>query len=215
MPKVPTNRITPDFSKNVFINCPFDHQFLILFNAITFTIHELGFRPRCALETSNAGQIRLEKILAIIAECKYSIHDLSRTELDSTYGIPRFNMPMELGLDLGCKVYGLPHQQEKVLLVMDVEQYRYQKFISDISGQDIAAHGNDERRLIDVLREWFRKEMDPRVVVIPSGSEIHKRYRNFQQALPSICARLRWNPSQLGFIDFSYAAVSWIKANPL
>lgn len=48
-------KVPADFSQNVFINCPFDDQYLPLFHAIIFTIHNMGFRPRCALEVSNAG----------------------------------------------------------------------------------------------------------------------------------------------------------------
>ena len=77
MVKAPAN-----FERNVFINCPFDEPYEPLFNAIVFAVHETGFRPRCALEANNAGQFRLNKIMDIISECKYSIHDLSRTELD-------------------------------------------------------------------------------------------------------------------------------------
>jgi hypothetical protein len=134
MPKPPVKKIPLDFDRSVFINCPFDNKYLPLFRAIIFTIHDMGFRARCALEASNAGNVRIDKIQNIIAECKYSIHDLSRTQLDKTHRLPRFNMPLELGLDLGCKKFGKEHEQEKVVLVMDIERFRYQRFISDISG---------------------------------------------------------------------------------
>ena len=75
-PKRPAN-----FDRNVFINCPFDDQYAPLFNATVFTVHVIGFLSRCALKASNAGQFRLIKILEIISQCKYSIHDLSK---DST-----------------------------------------------------------------------------------------------------------------------------------
>jgi hypothetical protein len=214
MPRTPKTKIPSGFEKNVFINCPFDDRYLPLFNAIVFTVHDMGFRPRCALEASNAGQIRLNKILSIISECKYSIHDLSRTELDSTHGLPRFNMPLELGLDLGCKTYGQYYHQDKVLLILDVEQYRYQKFISDIAGQDIFAHGGKVRQVIDAVREWLRPELDPKTVIIPSGDEIYRRYLAFRRALPSICAKRRWNPARLRFVDFSSAVAAWVSANP-
>jgi hypothetical protein len=167
------------------------------------------------LEAGNAGQIRLHKILDIIAECKYGIHDLSRTELDTASGLPRFNMPLELGLDLGCKHYGQRYQQEKVLLILDIEQYRYQKFISDIAGQDIAHHSGRVRNVIDVVREWLRPELDPLVVIIPSGDAIWRRYQRFLRALPDICAVRHWNRARLSFLDYSAAAAAWITANPL
>jgi len=209
------NKIPLSFGRDIFINCPFDTQYRRLFNAIVYTVHDMDFIPRCALEAFNAGQIRLQKILDIIAECKYGIHDLSRTELDTASGLPRFNMPLELGLDLGCKSYGQPYQRRKVLLILDIEQHRYQKFISDIAGQDIASHGGRVKDVIDVVREWLRPELDPQVVTIPSGNEIWRRYRRFCRDLPNICATRHWNRARLGFHDYSAAAAAWIMANPL
>jgi hypothetical protein len=205
----------PNFLRNVFINCPFDETYTPFFNAIVFTIHDIGFRPRCALEASNAGQFRLDKILDIIAECKYSIHDLSLTTLDSKTHLPRFNMPFELGLDLGCRRFGNSLQREKISLVLDIDEHRYEKFISDVKGQDVTARGRTVQEVIEVVRDWLRNELDPRIVIIPGGENIHIRYTAFQKALPSICTKLKWNPKKLKFPDFSFAVATWIKANPI
>jgi hypothetical protein len=209
------NGVPETFDKNVFINCPFDDRFLPLFHSIIFAVHDLGFRPRCALEASNAGEVRIDKIVNIISECKYSIHDISRTDLDPVHRLPRFNMPLELGLDLGCKWYGANFQQEKVLLVMDIEKHRYQKFISDIAGQDIYDHGSNEQNVIKVVRKWFRPEIDPFRVTIPSGDEIFKRFQTFKSQLPSICKALKLDSAQLEFLDFSHLVSTWIADNPL
>jgi hypothetical protein len=199
----------------VFINCPFDRRYTPLFNAIVFAVQDVGFRPRCALEASNAGQFRLNKIMDIIAECKYGIHDLSRTELDVASELPRFNMPLELGLDLGCRRFGRSHHQEKVCLIMDIEPYRYRQFISDISGQDIQAHNGEERKVIEIVRDWLRLELDPHTVIIPSGARLYRRYQEFHHALPAICAKLNWEAESLPFADFSFAVATWINVNPL
>lgn len=208
-------RLPKHFEQNVFINCPFDDLYTPLFDAIVFAVHEIGFRPRCALEASNALQVRLEKILQIISECKYSIHDLSRTELDPDSGLPRFNMPLELGLDLGCKRFGNNQQKSKVCLILDTQPHRYQTFISDISGQDIHPHYGEPRNAIRIVRDWLRPELDPRKVIIPGGKKIAKRYEEFRRALPALCSRLKWDSKQLPFADFSYAVAMWIEANPL
>jgi len=210
MPKIPAY-----FERNVFINCPFDEPYAPLFNAIVFAVHDVGFRARCALEASNAGQFRLSKIMDIISSCKYSIHDLSRTEIDKDTKLPRFNMPLELGLDLGCRRFGSSFHKTKVSLVMDIELHRYERFISDIKGQDIYAHGGSAERAIDVVRDWLRNELDPRVVIIPSGKNIHDRYQDFQKALPSLCAKLSWNVKKLPFADFSWSVALWIEENPI
>lgn len=37
----------------------------------------------CALESDDGSQVRLDELYAIIAECRYGIHDLSRVTLDT------------------------------------------------------------------------------------------------------------------------------------
>jgi hypothetical protein len=90
-----------DDNVDVFINCPFDDDYRALFRAIIFAVIACGFRARCALEISDAATARIEKIYKIISECGYGVHDISRTELDEVNQLPRFNMPLELGIFLG------------------------------------------------------------------------------------------------------------------
>lgn len=194
-----------EFAKNVFINCPFDDLYQPLFYAIVFTVYDMGFRPKCAKDISNAGQPRFNKIEDLIEKCKYSIHDISRTELDAVHALPRFNMPLELGLDLGSRRYGSPYLQEKVILILDVERFRYQRFVSDLAGQDIEAHGGDVPTVVTKVRNWLRLEVDPKLVKTPSGAAIHRRYEAFRLLLPDVCDELNWDLRDLPFSDFSWA----------
>ena len=174
-------------TNNVFINCPFDHAYKPLFDAIVFTVMEAGFRPRCALESRDSGQTRLDKIVQIIRECRFGIHDLSRTEYGTT-GLPRFNMPFECGLYWGCMHYGGKHHANKCILVLDTEQYRYQQSLSDIAGQDIAAHGNQPTTAIHRVRSWLRSSSHR--TNIPGGNAIAERYQRFQADLPNLIRRV-------------------------
>jgi len=135
------------FDYGVFINCPFDDSYRSLFEAIVFTVHDCGYVARCSLEVTDASQVRIEKISAIIGSCRLGIHDISRTDLDTATQLPRFNMPLELGLFLGAKRFGSGKHRLKTCLILDVDRYRYQKFISDIAGQDIAAHSGKPETL--------------------------------------------------------------------
>ena len=110
-----------------------DAAYAPLFEPIIFALLDCGFTPRCALEVDDAGQVRFEKILALVKRCRFAIHDISRTELDRRNRLPRFNMPLELGLFLGAHRFGSGEQRRKACLVLDREPYRYQKFISDIA----------------------------------------------------------------------------------
>src|SRR5205823_9748428 len=82
--------LNSEYERNVFINCPFDDEYTPIFEAIVFTIQACGFRPICARSRVNSSEVRIHKILEFIGECRYSIHDLSRTELDRTSLMPRF-----------------------------------------------------------------------------------------------------------------------------
>ena len=93
-------------------------------------------------------------------------------------------MPLELGLDLGCRRFGQKHHQTKISLVLDIKPYRYQKFISDISGQDIYAHGGKESKGITLVRDWLSTGSR---FIVPSGRNILYRYKRFQEALPALC----------------------------
>jgi hypothetical protein len=200
------------FDKNVFINCPFDEEYAPLFRAIVFSIQDSGFLPRCALEAVNAGESRFDKILEIISDCKYAIHDLSRTELDQASSLPRFNMPLELGLDLGCKEFGRGRCGGKSLLILDKEVYRYQKFISDLAGRDVASHSNSPKEVIMQVRKWLRTESArPNIA---SGQIIYERYLEFELDLPKICGhpRVKHDPNNLAFADLTHVIFHWLSA---
>ncbi len=123
MPSHPVRGVAVDYDQNVFINCPFDEPYLPLFRALVFAVFECGLIPRCAQEIYDAGQVRIEKIASLIRDCRWGIHDISRTDLNPR-GLPRFNMPLELGLFLGAARFGSGPQTRKSCLVLDRERYR-------------------------------------------------------------------------------------------
>src|SRR2546422_10056313 len=91
------------YDHSVFINCPFDTGYALLLHATVFTIFDCGFVPRSSLDVSDASDVRIHKIYRMIGACRLSVHDLSRKQLDSRTGLPRFNMPLEPGIFLGAK----------------------------------------------------------------------------------------------------------------
>jgi hypothetical protein len=68
------------FETDVFVNCPFDSAYLPLLRPILFTIIDLGFAPRIALETLDSGRPRIEKIISLVESSKYAVRDLSRIQ---------------------------------------------------------------------------------------------------------------------------------------
>jgi hypothetical protein len=200
------------FEYGVFINCPFDDAYRPLFEAIVFCVHDCGYVARCSLEVTDASQVRIEKISAIIASCKFGIHDISRTELDPVTRLPRFNMPFELGMFLGAKRFGSAKHRSKTCLILDLEQYRYQKFISDIAGQDIATHGGSPDDAIRAIRDWL-SAATPKSVKIPGGAAIARRFSTFRNELPATCERLQLNVAELTFNDYVLQVEEWLKIN--
>lgn len=201
-----------DYDRQVFINCPFDDEHLPLMRASVFAVQACGCKARCALEVVDAGEVRMSKILRLISQCRLGLHDISRTTLDNANGLPRFNMPLELGLFLGAAHFGKPAQRQKRTLILDVERYRYQKFISDIAGQDIKAHGNDPTRLIGAVRDWLNAAL-PASSLLPGTKALNKLYHRFVTDVPQLLAKLHLHESEVSFVDWQRIVEQWLEGS--
>jgi hypothetical protein len=146
------------FSDNVFVNCPFDEEYLPLLRPLLFTIIYLGLKPRIALEELDSGAPRIQKIIRLITASRYAIHDLSRLQAREAGEYYRLNMPFELGIDVGCRLFGKDPWAQKRCLVLETQQYRYQTAISDMSNSDIAVHNGDPRAVVTEVRNWLNDQ---------------------------------------------------------
>lgn len=169
------------FDKNVFINCPFDEAYLDLLKPLLFTIRYCRLVPRIALERLDSSEIRLDKIVEIITASKYSIHDLSRIRSTEKGEYYRLNMPLEIGLDLGCKLFH-PDElyRQKKSLILEAERYSIHKALSDLSGSDVKCHDNDPEKLIEVVRNWLT---DAGHLRLPGPNHIWYEYNLFNAYL--------------------------------
>lgn len=201
--------MTESSTRDVFINCPFDPEFAQGFQALVFSVIACGFRARCAREAADAAENRIDKIYRIIEQCRYGIHDISRTELDDVNGLPRFNMPLELGIFLGAKRFGGPLQKKKSALVMDREAYRFQKFISDLGGIDPVAHESDPRRMVECARDWLMTAS--RRASIPGTQAVLDCYDQFVVALPELARDARLDPGRIQYPDYERLVIAWVK----
>ena len=152
---------------------------------------------------------RFEKIARIISECRWGIHDISRTELNAN-GLPRFNMPLELGIFIGARRFGDRHQRQKSSLILDTEPYRFQQYISDIAGQDIQPHKNDIEQAIKAVRDWLATSKAG-VGPMPGAAAIASRFSKFAGDLPAICARTERHDTDLTFVEFADLASIWLR----
>lgn len=143
------------FDFQVFINCPFDDEYLPLFRPLVFTVRFLGFIPRIASERLDSAENRIDKICSLIHSCQYSIHDLSRLRATKKGEYFRMNMPFELGIDYGLRYFGKTKYKAKRFLILERERYEFQKAISDLSGVDIKAHHDKPYDIVRAVRNWF------------------------------------------------------------
>lgn len=181
-------------AQNVFLNCPFDDAYKPAFEAALFTIVISGYRVRCALEENDAGNVRFDKLCRLIRESEKSIHDLSRTDL-SAAGMPRFNMPFELGLYMGANRFGGPAQRRKSALIMVAEPYKLPIYLSDLAGNDPQFHHGKPEEITRIVRKYLHVRPDG--TLLPGASRIIKEFDLFKKSLPALADALDLAPNEI------------------
>jgi hypothetical protein len=198
----------------VFLNVPFDGGYEGMLRAMVFTVHDCGFVARCAREIDDSGQVRLDRIYELIAQSRYGLHDLSRISLDRQHRLPRFNMPLELGIFLGVTRFGAKRHKSKRCLILVRDRDRYQKYCSDIAGQDVRTHGGKIEGAVKAVRNWLSSQLTGRDIQIPGGRTLIERYARFRRQLPALCSAVRLDRSELLFNEYTNLVVYWLEANP-
>jgi hypothetical protein len=169
---------------------------------MVFAIQACGFTPRCALETTNANDVRILKIIDLIGDCQYGIHDISLADV-------RFNMPLELGVFIGAILFGDPLHQSKQYIVFEGTAYSSKKYLSDLAGQDPMAHEKSPDKIITCVCKWLTDKTD-NPDTIPHPSHFIKEYKRFQKALPAICKKMRRTVRELTFLQYSSLVNAWL-----
>lgn len=118
-------------------------------------------------------------------------------------------MPLELGIFIGAHHFASPkhYNRNKKFIVMDSEPFRYQKFISDINGQDIKAHRLQEERVIQHVRDFLATSSRTHLA---GANYLTKQFKLFKDRLPEICRKLKWTVEQLTFIDYVNCVTIWL-----
>jgi hypothetical protein len=165
----------------VFLNIPYDQSFQDLCLAYISGISAFGFVPRTTLEIPG-GTRRLDRIFQLIQSCRYSVHDLSRVELErKTPRTPRFNMPFELGLAVAWERFG---RREHTWFVFEAKAHRLTKSLSDLSGTDEYVHGGTITGIFrEICSAFVREERQPTV------QQMRSIYREVATGLPEILRR--------------------------
>lgn len=165
----------------VFLNIPYDPRFRSLYLAYIAGLVHLGFVPRVTLGLPG-GARRLDKILAEIQGCRYSIHDLSRVGLDRNppFATPRFNMPFELGLAVAWEK---SNPTNHTWFLFEAKAYRVQKSLSDLNGTDAQIHDGQVAGVMRELSNVFRLQRSQ-----PTVPEMMNTFNAISRLSPKILA---------------------------
>jgi hypothetical protein len=168
---VTTHVAMTKIKKSVFLNIPYDPQFTRQYLTYIAAVSALSLVPKATLGIT--GNRRLDRIASLIEMCAYSIHDLSRVQLDrNAPRTPRFNMPFELGLAVA---WAQAHPQHK-WFVFESMRRRLNKSLSDLDGTDPYIHGGS---VGGIMRELCNAFVSP--VKQPTVPQMMKMYRELRR----------------------------------
>ncbi|MHB8380993.1 MAG: hypothetical protein ACYDC3_01450 [Candidatus Binataceae bacterium] len=173
-----SNRTTVSLRERLaaFINIPYDEGYEDLYLAFIAGLSAFGLVPRATIEIPTS-KTRLDRIIQLIRGCRYSFHDLSRVELDSTIpATPRFNMPFELGLAVSWAKQG---NSSHDWFVLEATRHRLNKSLSDMNGVDPHIHDNTPDGVLRALSNALSRPHSPsllqlRTIYIDLQAGAHK-----------------------------------------
>ena len=167
-----------------FINCPFDEEYRFFERALTFICIYFETEPCFTKDIDNNNIHRLDKLVAIIRESEFSIHDLSRCKCkcqDSTGPeFYRMNMPFELGLDYAYNTYS---GNSKNILLLENQQRDLQAALSDSLGLDPKPYDGDVSKFFKQIRDWFfsAKQFENRKIL--DSITLNEKFAVFNKSL--------------------------------
>ena len=165
------------YDSAVFINCPIDKNYEPLREATVFCCVYLGFNPRLANISREAGESRFNKIVDLIRQSKYSIHDLTRCKSHRKGDSFRMNMPFEFGVDFGLRLSGNARYKQKKFLVFEKNRFDLKSSLSDIAGQDAEYHEDSLELIVRKSRHFLKVEAK---ITAPGPKQIIADYATFQ-----------------------------------
>ncbi len=171
--------MSSNYLANVFVNCPFDSDYVEIQSRIIFTIIYLGLEPQVASLIDDSGQSRLEKIQEMIGSSRFSIHDISRLKAGEKGEFYRLNMPLELGMDIGARNFQTKYRDKK-FLILEAAKYDYQKAASDLNGFDPKSHDNNAEKAVECVRDWIENQRPKKA---DGAAKINSFYLEFRSDL--------------------------------
>jgi hypothetical protein len=167
----------------VFLNYPFDEEFEPLAHAMHFAVVATGLIPTCARDVSAPDRLRLEMLVDIISNSRFSVHDFSRYRGEGEKNFARFNMPIEMGMSL-YYAFSTYQREHRCAFFVDTP-HDYQRFASDLAGLDPKHHDNKDLLMLTGIYEWLREVGEGDDNMIPTV-EVQEQFRRFLKELERV-----------------------------
>lgn len=215
----------------VFLNYPYDTEFIDLERALHFAVIASGLIPVCAKDLSVPDRPRLEMLVDAIRNCRYSAHEFSRATGEGLGNFARMNMPIEMGMAL-FHALETQHQKHRCAFFVPTP-HDYHRFASDLSGLDAKCHNNDSRQLISGVYDWLRSVVPLSLFSSVPTIEVSQKYDEFKNALQKVrgsgicgeatheearelmyktcadCEWWDWRKSKFGLDEFPCVPLAW------
>ncbi len=173
--------ISVENQKNVFIDCPYDEEYLPLLKAVIFTVKACGFQPKIILEHFASVEDRTKKINQLIEESQYCIHDLSKI------GATKFGKNQDLRLSGKLieeiafhEYYSRIKSQKKNILVLGKDRSSIGVELLSNLADAFRIHGGNQEEIIKCIRDWFYQSGAKR---IKPASTIWVEFNEFMTTL--------------------------------
>lgn len=138
----------------IFVNCPFDAEYVPVLDAIVFACVSTGFTPWLSTSSGMAGTARIERILLELERAPYSIHDLTRYQGEGQDNLARMNMALELGMAMARRG-SRPEDNAHVWVALAPPGAIHRKFVSDLAGYDPLEHDGTPRTALPAILSWL------------------------------------------------------------
>ena len=164
--------------ESAFLNIPYNQHYEPLYLAFIAGLSGFGLVPRATVEIPTSDR-RLDRIMKLIRDCRYSFDDLSRVQVDRMKpSTPRFNMPFELGLAVDWSLDASPRHE---WFVFESKANRLQKSLSDLNGTDPYIHGDKAPGVLHGLMNALTRQNRR-----PGFAELDSIYRALHEAAHKI-----------------------------
>ena len=161
----------------VFLNYPYDQDYLPFAKALAFGVVAAGMVPVSALDITTPDIGRLEMLVDAITSCSYSLHDLSRCRGAGPENFARMNMPIEMGMAMFHALNTQRNGHRCAFFVPD--GYSHNQYASDLSGLDPLRYTEDPATLLAAVYDWLRSVGPSAIVNSVATADVLKAFSEF------------------------------------